>query len=94
MGWSHTLCHGDAGAWEVMTAALATGIAPAGLDRATIDAHMISSIEAHGPVGGMARATFSPGLLAGVGGTAYQLLRMHPDCDLPSVLLPDPGPPG
>jgi len=23
---------------------------------------------------------------------AYQLLRMHPDSDLPSVLLPDPGP--
>jgi type 2 lantibiotic biosynthesis protein LanM len=92
-GWSHTLCHGDAGGWEVMTAALAIGTAPAGLDRATIDAQMVSSIEEHGPVGGMARATFSPGLLAGVGGTAYQLLRMHPDSDLPSVLLPDPGPP-
>lgn len=32
--------------------------------------------------------------MPGLGGVAYQLLRMHPECDLPSVLLPDPGPPG
>jgi hypothetical protein len=34
---------------------------------------------------------FAPGLLAGQGGVIYQLLRMHPACDLPSVLLPDPA---
>lgn len=37
----------------------------------------------------MARDAFSPGLMAGAGGVAYQLLRLHPECDLPSVLLPD-----
>ncbi|MCP2354690.1 hypothetical protein HD597_001710 [Nonomuraea thailandensis] len=36
---------------------------------------------------------FPPCLLPGLGGVAYQLLRMHPDSTLPAVLLPDPGPP-
>jgi hypothetical protein len=62
------------------------------VDRVTLDGHVLSSLEEHGPISGMAREAFSPGLLPGLGGVAYQLLRMHPDCTLPSVLLPDPGP--
>jgi lantibiotic modifying enzyme len=91
-GWNHTLCHGDSGVWEVLDHALAHGVAPAGVDRATRDAHLLSSLEEFGPISGMARDTFAPGLLPGVGGIAYQLLRMHPDSPLPSLLLPDPGP--
>jgi lantibiotic modifying enzyme len=34
----------------------------------------------------MVRDTFSPGLLSGVGGIAYQLLRAHPQSRLPSML--------
>ncbi|MEV6235488.1 type 2 lanthipeptide synthetase LanM family protein [Lentzea sp. NPDC051838] len=90
MGWNHTLCHGDLGAWEVIDAAITAGIGP--VDRTTLDGHVLSSLEEYGPVSGMAREAFSPGLLPGLGGVAYQLLRMHPDCTLPSVLLPDPGP--
>ncbi|HEX8865278.1 MAG TPA: type 2 lanthipeptide synthetase LanM family protein, partial [Lentzea sp.] len=90
MGWNHTLCHGDLGAWEVVDAAITAGVGP--VDKATLDAHVLSSLEEHGPVSGLAREAFSPGLLPGLGGVAYQLLRMHPDCALPSVLLPDPGP--
>jgi hypothetical protein len=30
--------------------------------------------------------------MSGSGGIAYQLLRLHPDCDLPSVLLLADGP--
>ncbi|MFI6094905.1 type 2 lanthipeptide synthetase LanM family protein [Lentzea sp. NPDC051213] len=90
LGWNHTLCHGDLGAWEVIDAALAAGVGP--VDRVTLDAHVLSSLEEYGPISGMAREAFSPGLLPGLGGVAYQLLRMHPDCTLPSVLLPDPGP--
>ena len=91
-GWNHTLCHGDFGVWEVLDHALAAGLAPAGLDRAALDAQTIGSVEEYGPVSGLARNTFTPGLLPGVGEMAYQLLRMHPDSPLPSVLLPDPGP--
>jgi hypothetical protein len=76
----------------VVTAAMARGLGPAGVDRSTVDAHVIGVLEEFGVVTGMARDAFVPGLLPGAGGIAYQLLRLHPDCELPSVLLPDPGP--
>lgn len=92
LGWNHTLCHGDLGAWEVIDLAITTGVGPPETDREVLAAHILSSLEEHGPVSGMAREAVSPGLIAGLGGVAYQLLRMHPECALPSVLLPDPGP--
>lgn len=49
-------------------------------------ADVIISLEANGPVTGMSRDTFTPGLLPGLGGIAYQLLRLHPASGLPSVL--------
>ncbi|WBB80307.1 type 2 lanthipeptide synthetase LanM family protein [Micromonospora sp. WMMD882] len=91
LGWGHSLCHGDLGAWELLDAAVAHGVGPAGLDRRTLAACVIGGLEEHGPVTGLAREAFSPGLISGEGGIAYQLLRMHPDCDLPSVLLPGGG---
>ncbi len=84
-GWNHTLCHGDLGLWELATAV-------PDFDRSTVDAHMVSVLEEYGVVTGLAREAFSPALLPGAGGIAYQLLRLHPESDLPSVLLPDPGP--
>jgi lantibiotic modifying enzyme len=92
-GANHTLCHGDLGVWEVVDLALAAGAGPDGLDRVNLDARVICSLGEHGPVVGLARDTLNPGLLAGIGGMAYQLLRANPCCPLPSVLLPDPGPP-
>ncbi|WP_214323833.1 type 2 lanthipeptide synthetase LanM family protein [Nonomuraea sediminis] len=86
-GWNHTLCHGDLGSWEVIEHARAAGVAP--VERARLDAHILGSLETNGPISGLARDAFAPGLLPGLGGVAYQLLRMHPDCALPSVLLPD-----
>ena len=91
-GWNHTLCHGDLGGWELVTGAVALDLGPPGLLRSTVDAQVISGLEWFGVVTGMAGDCFVPGLLPGAGGIAYQLLRLHPDCDLPSVLLPDPGP--
>lgn len=91
LGWGHSLCHGDLGAWELLDAAVTHGVGPAGLDRRTLAAGIVGGLERHGPVTGLAREAFSPGLISGEGGIAYQLLRMHPDCDLPSVLLPGTG---
>lgn len=88
--WNHTLCHGDFGSWELLATALTLGLAPDGLDRATLDARVIGSVEEHGPISGLTRDTFAPGLLPGLGGVAYQLLRLHPDSTLPSVLVPAP----
>lgn len=91
LGWNHTLCHGDLGAWELLDIALSAGVEPAGMDRTALVGHIVSSIEEYGPISGMARDVFAPGLLPGLGGVAYQLLRLRPECPLPSVLLPDPG---
>ena len=87
-GWNHTLCHGDLGCWDVVKEALDAGVGPAGLCRRELDAHVIGGLEEFGAISGLARDAFSPGLLPGLGGVAYQLLRMHPASDLPSVLLP------
>jgi lantibiotic modifying enzyme len=88
-GWSHPLCHGDLGSWEMLATALELGLAPADLTRAELDGYVLTSLEQHGQTSGRARSAFAPGLMSGLGGIAYQLLRMHPDCPLPSVLIID-----
>jgi type 2 lantibiotic biosynthesis protein LanM len=89
---THTLCHGDTSAWELLDRATAAGIAAGHPHPEEIVARVVSDLEDRGPVVGTAREVFLPGLLPGLAGVAYQLLRMHPDSELPSVLLPDPGP--
>lgn len=89
LGFNHTLCHGDLGCWEVLAAALEFGVAPPEVDRERLAARVVGSLERHGPVCGLANDAFTPGLLPGVGGMPYQLLRMNPACRLPSVLVLD-----
>jgi lantibiotic modifying enzyme len=89
MGWNHTLCHGELGAWELIDAAIESGLGPPGLDRATLAARIVGSLEDNGAISGMARDAFSPALMSGLGGVAYQLLRMGAATDLPSVLVLD-----
>lgn len=86
IGWNHTLCHGDLGAWELLDAAIRVGEAPANLSSEGLLAQIISSLEEHKPTCGFARDTFAPGLLPGLGGVAYQLLRVNPQSDLPSLM--------
>jgi type 2 lantibiotic biosynthesis protein LanM len=85
-GWNHSLCHGDLGVAELMAAAIDAGVAPEGWTRERLLAHVLGSLEEFGAQSGVTRDTFAPGLLPGLGGVAYQLLRLHPACDLPSVL--------
>ncbi|RKH94999.1 type 2 lantipeptide synthetase LanM [Corallococcus sp. AB038B] len=86
-GWTHTLCHGDLGLWELMETARRLSSEPLGQERETLDAELISGLEARGPVAGLARDAFSPGLMAGLGGVIHLLLRMHPESRLASPLL-------
>ncbi len=86
LGWNHCLCHGDMGAWELLDRAIAHDEAPEGMTRDGLLAQMLTSLEDYNPNCGVTREVFVPGLLPGVGGVAYQLLRMHPDSRLPSVL--------
>jgi type 2 lantibiotic biosynthesis protein LanM len=89
LDWNHTLCHGDLGAWELLTEAIRHGVAPPGVDQSIVDIKVVSSLEDHGTVSGLANDAYSPGVLPGVGGIPYQLLRLHPDCTLPSLLTLD-----
>jgi type 2 lantibiotic biosynthesis protein LanM len=88
MGWNHCACHGDLGAWELLDHAIAAGEAPTELSASYLLDVILTSLEQDGPSCGMGRNAFAPGLLPGLGGVAYQLLRAHPEHDLPSILTP------
>jgi lantibiotic modifying enzyme len=91
IGWNHCACHGDFGAWELLEHAIALGEGPKDLTVVRLRELLLTSLEDHGPSCGMTRAAFAPGLMPGLGGIAYQLLRMHPDNGLPSLLTPGGG---
>ena len=86
MGWNHCACHGDLGAWELLNHAIAAGEAPKELSSSNLLDVILTSLEQDGPSCGMGRTAFTPGLLPGLGGIAYQLMRAHPKHDLPSIL--------
>ena len=88
MGWNHCACHGDLGAWELLNHAIAAGEAPKELNTSHLLDLILTSLEKDGPSCGMGRNAFAPALLPGLGGVAYQLLRAHPEYDLPSILIP------
>lgn len=88
MGWSHCACHGDLGAWELLHHAITAGEAPKELNASYLLDVILTSLEQHGPSLGMGRNAFTPGLLPGLGGIAYQLLRAHSENELPSILTP------
>lgn len=88
MGWNHCACHGDLGAWELLDHAIAAGEAPKELSASYLLDVILTSLEQDGTSCGMGRNAFTPGLLPGLGGVAYQLLRAHPKHDLPSILTP------
>ncbi len=88
MGWNHCACHGDLGAWELLNHAIGTGKAPKELNGLNLLDVILTSLEQDGLSCGVGRDAFTPGLLPGVGGVAYQLLRAHPEHDVPSILTP------
>jgi lantibiotic modifying enzyme len=86
LGWNHCASHGDLGAWELLERAIALGEGPKDVTALHLRELLLTSLEDHGPCCGLTRDAFAPGLMPGLGGIAYQLLRMHPDHGLPSVL--------
>jgi type 2 lantibiotic biosynthesis protein LanM len=88
IGWNHCACHGDVGAWELLHHAIAAEEAPKELSASSLLDIILTSLEQHGPSCGIAGDAFVPGLLPGIGGIAYQLLRAHPEAELPSILTP------
>ncbi|WP_428261349.1 type 2 lanthipeptide synthetase LanM family protein [Haliangium sp.] len=89
--FGHCLCHGDAGVLDVLLHGERVLGAPRW--RAAIDEHlpvMLASIAEHGFIGGVPLNVETPGLMDGIAGIGYGLLRLaHPD-RLPSVLALEP----
>ncbi|QWP77126.1 type 2 lantipeptide synthetase LanM family protein [Lysobacter sp. K5869] len=88
LGWNHCACHGDSGNGELVALAIDAGVGPDGVSKTDLLAALVTGLERYGPYSGGPREVFSPALLPGIGGIAYQLLRAHPDSDLPSILVP------
>lgn len=87
LGWNHCICHGDFGAWDLIGNAQVQKATKLPMSAEAFCASLLTSLDVHGPMCGVVRDAFLPGLFTGHGGVAYQLLRMHPDCNLPSALM-------
>ncbi|MFF9812319.1 type 2 lanthipeptide synthetase LanM family protein [Streptomyces sp. NPDC014006] len=85
---NHSLCHGALGNLELLlTAARVLGRPEdhQALERAT--ASVVASVEAKGFVTGVPHGVETPGLMTGLAGMGYQLLRLAEPEKVPSVLL-------
>ena len=83
-GGNHSLCHGDLGNLELLRAAGAPAEADA---RAGA---ILDDIAHRGFVCGVPRAVETPGLMTGLAGIGWGLLRAFDPARVPSVLLLDP----
>ncbi|MFI2435684.1 type 2 lanthipeptide synthetase LanM family protein [Streptomyces sp. NPDC018957] len=84
----HSLCHGALGNLELLLAAARMLDRPEdhdALERAT--ASVVASIETNGFLTGVPLGVETPGLMTGLAGIGYQLLRLAEPDKVPSVLL-------
>ena len=87
-GRNHSLCHGDLGNLELLLQASQTLDDPywkAQVDR--FAAIILESIEKHGWLCGVPLGVETPGLMTGLAGIGYQLLRLAEPERVPSVLV-------
>lgn len=83
----HSLCHGELGRQEVLTIAAAQG-RPAALTARIVQAgQLLADLDHRGPRCGVAGGVVVPGLLDGLAGIGYGLLRAGFADQVPSVLL-------
>jgi len=87
-GSNHSLCHGDLGALELLAAASHT-LPPARWRERLAEraAYTLASIEEHHPRSGVPLDVETPGLMDGLAGIGYGLLRLAAPELVPSVLL-------
>ncbi len=86
-GLNHSLCHGDLGNLETLLQAAQMLGDP--LYREQVEklaAMILNSIEAHGWRTGIPMGVESPGLMTGIAGIGYELLRLAEPEQVPSVL--------
>lgn len=94
-GFNHSLCHGDLGNLELAReAGRVLGDAELVAEAGRLAAGILARIEGGGPRCGTSSRTESPGLMVGLAGIGYGLLRAAWPDRVPSVLLletPDSG---
>lgn len=85
---NHSLCHGELGNLEtLLTAAQILGDQQYSEQVERITAMILASIEKHGWLTGIPMGIESPGLMIGIAGIGYQLLRLAEPAKVPCVLL-------
>ncbi len=88
-GQNHSLCHGDMGHLELLhMAQLLDGCSHKQLD--IFGGRVLDSIDRDGWKCGGPMAVEMPGLMLGIAGIGYQMLRLAEPLRVPSVLLLDP----
>ncbi len=85
-GRSHCLCHGDLGNAELFLEAGGSWLAEAH----RVGARVLDDVEERGWRSGLPRGVEVPGLMTGLAGMGYGLLRLAAPERVPSVLLLDP----
>ena len=91
-GYNHSLCHGDLGNIELFLQARRLGGGSAWDEESQrIAGSVLASIERDGWRCGNPRSVESPGLLTGLAGIGYGLLRLAESQRVPPVLLLSPG---
>ena len=92
-GGNHSLCHGDLGNLELLLEAGRMLVEPQWLAQAGRRAAMIlESIDKDGWLCGIPLGVESPGLMTGLAGIGYGLLRLAEPARVPAVLVLDPPP--
>ena len=82
-----SLCHGELGVAEALTVLAAGGHDVARAAQWRCAARLLGALEQHGPRCGTPRAVPAPGLLSGLAGIGFGLLRLGFPETVPSVLL-------
>jgi len=91
LGHNHSLCHGDLGNLDFLATAARDLQDPELEDRVSRQAgRVLESIERHGWRTGIPRGVESPGLMTGLAGIGYGLLRLTAPERVPSILLLEP----
>jgi type 2 lantibiotic biosynthesis protein LanM len=87
-GYNHSLCHGDLGNLELLVQAQQRLAEPRWREAVGhLTSQILAGIQSHGWRCGTPRQTESPGLMTGLAGIGYGLLRLAAPADVPSVLV-------
>ncbi len=90
-GYNHSLCHGDLGNLELLLQASQTLDDPQwGTQVNRFAAIILENIDKHGWLCGVPLGVETPGLMNGLAGIGYELLRLAEPERIPSVLILEP----